>query len=263
MSKPVTIKLISVGLLLSVFTLCFACNLTDASTDPPATKSTGPNVLFIGNSLTYANDLPGMLEKMMLQAGVIPGLIESVAEPNYALQDHWAFGKYAGKALNKIKEGHWDVVALQQGPSATEGRPSLLEYSQIFDEEIRKAGGKTALYMVWPSDFRAFDFDGVSDSYRTAAELVNGLLFPAGEAWRAAWRRDSTLSLYAADRFHPSPLGTYLAALVIFDQLVDYDINDLPSIIPLAENDLNIANSLSEILKAAAIEANTEFGLEP
>jgi hypothetical protein len=52
-----------------------------------------------------------------------------------------------------------------------------------------------------------------------AAVRAGGMFFPAGEAWRAAWARDSTLALYGPDGFHPSPLGTYVAALVIAERL--------------------------------------------
>jgi hypothetical protein len=49
--------------------------------------------------------------------------------------------------------------------------------------------------MVWPSQARRGDFDGVSESYATAAADVHALLLRAGDAWRAAWRKDSTLAL--------------------------------------------------------------------
>lgn len=45
------------------------------------------------------------------------------------------------------------------------------------------------------------------------------MLLPVGEAWRAAWREDASLALYSSDNFHPSPAGSYLAALVIYEQL--------------------------------------------
>jgi len=52
---------------------------------------------------------------------------------------------------------------------------------------------------------------------------------PAGEAWRAAWRRDSTLALYGPDAFHPSILGTYVAALVIYGGLTGRSPLGLPA----------------------------------
>jgi hypothetical protein len=112
------------------------------------------------------------------------------------------------------------VVVLQQGPSALpESRRLLIAYTKRFDAEIKKAGARTALYMVWPSRARRGDFQGVSQSYAVAAKEVSGLLIPAGDAWRAAWAADATLPLYGADGFHPSPTGTYLAALVAYEQI--------------------------------------------
>src|SRR4030095_8145198 len=52
-------------------------------------------------------------------------------------------------------------------------------------------------------------------------EEVWGGLFPGGEAWRAAWRREASLVLYGPDGFHPTVTGTYLAALVICAQVLD------------------------------------------
>ena len=45
---------------------------------------------------------------------------------------------------------------------------------------------------------------------------MNGLLLPAGDAWREAWQLDSRLALYGPDGFHASPLGSELAAITIF-----------------------------------------------
>jgi hypothetical protein len=171
-------------------------------------------ILFIGNSLTYANDLPGIVCTLARAAGRRV-VCESVAKPDYGLEDHWN-EKDARQAITR----GWDVVVLQQGPSALpESRRLLVDYAKRFDAEIRRAGARTALYMVWPSRVRRGDFSGVSQSYSAAARAVNGLLLPAGDAWREAWALDAKLQLYGPDGFHPSPAGSYLAALVIYAQL--------------------------------------------
>jgi len=172
-------------------------------------------VLFIGNSLTAANDLPGMVEAMGRAAGV-EVRCAAVAKPNFSLEDHWN----DGEARRAIARGGWSYVVLQQGPSALpESRVLLHEYARRFDGEIRRAKARPALFMVWPSDARRGDRDGVSRSYTGAAALIGGELFPVGEAWRAAWRRDPGLALYGPDGFHPSRLGSSLAALVILNGL--------------------------------------------
>lgn len=178
--------------------------------------ATPERILFIGNSLTYANDLPGMVCQLARSVGH-KLVCESLALPDYGLEQHWQ----SGQARALIASGQWDVVVLQQGPSAQpESRRILVDYTRRFDAEIKKAGARTALYMVWPSRQRRGDLEGVSQSYRAAARAVDATLLPVGDAWRAAWAADRDLPLYAADNFHPSGVGTYLAALVVYRHLL-------------------------------------------
>lgn len=216
-------------------------------------------VLFVGNSLTYVNDLPGMVARLLEAGGLSDFHVASVAEANYGLPDHWA----DGDALEWIRAGGWEVVVLQQGPSATEGRPYLLEYAALFAEEIRAVGAQPALYMVWPAVQRSFDFDGVFDSYRTAAEQVDGFFYPAGEAWRIAWESDPDLELYSSDGLHPSLLGTYVAALVIYEQLSGQDARDLSAVVPTPTGSATLVADLATLLQEAAHEANARHARTP
>ncbi len=234
-----------------------SCGAGSTSPPPPGPEPEDLAVLFIGNSLTAWNDIPVTLRLLLENADVGSIVVESVAFPDFGLEDHWR----TGPARDRIAAGGWDVVILQQGPSATEGRPSLLEYSQRFADEIELVGARTALYMVWPAQARFFDFDGVSDSYATAAALVGGLLFPAGEAWRAAWAYDADLALYGPDGFHPSLLGSYLAALVMYEQLSGRDPRDLPAVIPTASGNTTLDPATAAVLHQAAAEANEQFAL--
>ena len=184
-------------------------------------------ILFIGNSLTYANDLPGMVCTLARASGR-HAVCESVAKPDYGLEEHWN-EKEARQAIGR----GWDFVILQQGPSALpESRVLLVNYTKHFNDEISRTGARTALYMVWPSQARRGDFARVSQSYAAAAKAVNGLLLPAGDAWRAAWVIDPKLALYGPDGFHPSPMGSYLAALMIHARL----FNETPPAQPVLGN---------------------------
>jgi hypothetical protein len=107
--------------------------------------------------------------------------------------------------------------------------------------------------MVWPSRARFGDFDGVSTSYRRAAADVGAVLIPAGDAWRAAWRRDASVALYAPDQFHPSPLGTYLAALATYEALAGQSVVGLAPGIALGD----LTAGRLRLLQEAAHEAVT------
>jgi hypothetical protein len=183
------------------------------STSPEQVPDPDLRILFIGNSLTYANDLPGLVQQLGRSDPARPTVVSSVAFGGYSLEDHWN----RGDALTAIRQGGWDLVVLQQGPSALpESRVNLIEWSGRFAAEIRKVGARPALYMVWPPLDRAADWDAVTASYAAAAAAAHAALFPAGEALRAAYTADPGLPLFDGDRFHPAPLGSAGAALVIY-----------------------------------------------
>jgi hypothetical protein len=168
-------------------------------------------LLFIGNSLTYTNNLPVLVEAVFAGAG-LGASAEMVAKPAFSLADHWhAQGREAHKA---IAHGGWDFVVMQQGSSARpESRIDLRRSVKRFAEPIAAAGARPAIYCVWPRDDNRSDFDDVIESYRLAAEDIGAVFFPVGAAWQAAPR---DIQLYSPDGLHPSVYGSYLAALVIF-----------------------------------------------
>lgn len=171
-------------------------------------------ILWIGNSLTYANELPSLVAELARSEGVSVEYAARVA-PDYSLEDHWRTG-----AETAIRTARARVVILQQGPSSLPAsQDHLREWSQRMAAPIRDAGGQPALYMVWPPKSRSFAFADVAHAYTSAAQAVDGWLFPAGEAWQAVWEEDPEVGLYDTDGFHPSRLGTILTALTIYGTL--------------------------------------------
>jgi hypothetical protein len=180
-------------------------------------------ILFIGNSLTVANDLPKTVAAMAASAG-IELTYRVVAYPDYSLEDHWA----RGDAAKAIASDRWSFVVLQEGPSALpESRVLLRDYTKRFSSLARRAGARTALFMIWPPVARNFDFDDVHESYRLAAVDVKGVFIPAGDAWREVWRLNPRAVLYGPDGFHPTPLGSYIAATMMFKALFDRPPGDV------------------------------------
>ena len=110
-------------------------------------------------------------------------------------------------------------------------------------DPIREAGARPALYMVWP------------------AEDIDGMMIPAGEAWRAAWRRDPNLPLYRRDREHPSPTASYLVALSIFGMLLGRSPVGLPARVRLSNGTYaQVPPGLATLLQESAAEANETYG---
>ena len=199
------------------------------------------HVLFVGNSLTAANDLPAVVSS--LSRGAIA--YRTVAPGGVSLEDHWTLTG----ARDALDGGAWDYVVLQQGPSTLpESAANLREWTVRWADAIRERGARPALYEVWPDS--AFgvrlSFPAVVRSYRAAADASRALFLPAGEAWRAAWRHNARLPLYGRDGFHPSRLGTTLAALVITARLTQ----TAPARIALP-----YPAKTAKLLRAAAAEA--------
>lgn len=220
-------------------------------------RNDGRRVLFIGNSFTYSNDLPAIVEALAAATGQKRLIHEEVVYGGYSLEDHWN----EGRAIKAIGKGGWEIVVMQHGPSAWDGRPTLYEYAPRFAQEIRRVGARPALYMVWPEKGRlGTDLDRCSETYRTAAERLDSLLFPGGEAWREAWKLDPDLPLYSSDELHPSQTGSYLVALVIYEQIYEKSPIGLPSRFKLRDGTrFNIPARQAKLLQQAAAEANRKF----
>lgn len=214
----------------------------DAANPPPIGE--GARVLFIGNSLTQGNDVPGMVRALAGAAG-LAWQVEEQLLSGAGLEDHWA----RGLAQSRIRGAHWDAVVLQQGPSSLpDGRVNLRRWAGEFDALIRDSGGRSALYMVWPELSRFAWFDRVRDSYALAARDLDGWFLPAGESWRAAWAVEPSLQLYGGDGFHPDVAGSWAAALTIFGGLSGHPLLGLPA--PAGMNE-----QTAQRLRRAAAEA--------
>ncbi|MBL8203695.1 MAG: SGNH/GDSL hydrolase family protein [Blastocatellia bacterium] len=239
--------------LLHLFALAFLC-VGSAISSPQELR-----VLFIGNSLTYSNDLPAIVAALAEASQQKRFVYKTIAYPDFGLEDHWKKGE-AQKAMAKDK---WDFVVLQQGPSGLpESRVSLIKYTHLFAEKIRAAGARPALYQVWPSAARFNDFPRVLESYQLAAKEVNGLLLPVGAAWLSAWNRDASLKLYAEDQFHPSEMGSYLAALVLYEKLFGTPPSSVPTNLQYKSKKkakIEVTKEQALLLQAAATAANQQF----
>jgi hypothetical protein len=128
------------GALLFCFVDSIRC--LSAQMGAPRLVGAGARVLFVGNSYTYVNDVPGLVQALAdsMRDSIA---VEMVAFPDFALVDHWS----EGTALREVRKGGWRWVVLQQGPSASEvNRDTLRLWTKAFGAEIRKIGERTALF---------------------------------------------------------------------------------------------------------------------
>lgn len=173
-------------------------------------------VLFVGNSLSYTNNLP----KLVKDAAKHKGLkikTSILAKPNYALIDHWD----EGHLQKKINNDQFDYVIVQQGPSSqNEGRKLLLEAGKKISILCDNSNSRLMFFMVWPAIQYYQTFDGVISNYREAAVQNKALLAPVGEIWKTHIDSTKNFDYYGPDGFHPSLKGSKVAADIIVSELM-------------------------------------------
>jgi hypothetical protein len=180
-----------------------------------ASRPASLRVLFVGNSLTQTNDLPAQVARLAA-ASKRAFAYRTVVFGGFNLEDQWN----EGEARAALHTGDFDVVVVQQGPSALpQSQVDLAKWASIWADEARSSGTRLALWTVWPEAWRQGALTDVIASYRNAAVAAHADLYPAGEAWLYAWQCLPSLALYGPDGFHPSELGTYAAALVVYGGL--------------------------------------------
>src|SRR5687768_10530683 len=119
------------------------------------------NVLFIGNSFTARNDLPGLIGKLAAASGrkLTHRLISAGGA---SLRRHWN----AGEALAAIKGGGYDRVVLQeQSTLPVKSAKRMHESVRLFDEAIRAANARTVLYMTWAQAHAPESQQSITDAY--------------------------------------------------------------------------------------------------
>lgn len=199
-------------------------------------------ILYIGNSLTEVNDLPGMIS-FLGRARNIPVSSDSYTPGGYTLAMH-----VSDKSLiAKINRGIWDVVVIQDQSQMPAHRAQV--ESEMFPsakklvELVKKANPKARILFYQTMARRDGDKQNaraypeiasyigmqkkVNDSYASLARIESAELVPVGEVWAKVREQLPSLVIYADDT-HPNPVGTYLVACVFFESLFKESSLGLP-----------------------------------
>jgi uncharacterized protein DUF4886 len=198
-------------MVVAVAVLLLLTGCASAQTGEPALR-----ILFIGNSYTYYNAMPDMLAAMAERAGKSVE-VKLEAPGGFNFQKHWE----KGRATAVIREGGWDVVVLQNQSSEPVRDPErMMRYGKLLVAEVDQAGARKVYYQTWAYRHEGDGMhSGLVRAYGQLAEVTRGEVAPVGEAFRKVRREKPELELYADDGSHPSKLGSYVAAMVIYGTL--------------------------------------------
>lgn len=189
-------------------------------------------ILWIGNSYTYGNDLPGMVTKIAAEQGL------KLAPTRFLKGGEHLSGHYANPLLiEALNQGGWDFVVIQEyssGPaqSTREVISNTYHYAHLLDSLALAASPEAHVifYMTWghkntnthnksmrdpsyPLDENYTDFQNhLRLSYLEMTYENNAWCAPVGMAWQTVRSTHPEIELYTKDNYHPSVSGTYLAA---------------------------------------------------
>ncbi len=200
-------------------------------------------VLFVGNSHTYVNDVPGLFESLAVSAGRL-ALTDLSAPGGYTLEQHCALPQ----TITMIAQDSWDYVVLQEQSQVPSINPQRFGHMypacRRLDSLIRGHGETTAFYMTWgwrdggtmryggdssPCFRDYFEMqDSVAAAYTVIAAELGAALCPVGLAWARARRLQPAITLWQDDMCHATLKGSYLAACVFYGRLFGSDPAGLP-----------------------------------
>lgn len=200
-----------------------------------ASGQTTKRAFFIGNSYTYYNNMPAIINSLanaggdtLIHASSTPGgaqLIQQVSNST---------------TLNGIRQGNWDFVVIQeqsQKPSfsPTQVAADVLPFAAQLNDSIvaHNPCAETVFFMTWgrkngdqtncasypPICTYAGMQARLRSSYLLMANQNQAICSPVGAAWQVVRDSFPTIELYTADQSHPSYAGSYLAACTFYASL--------------------------------------------
>ncbi len=187
-------------------------------------------ILFVGNSYLYYNDsLHNHVRRMGEEDGPhVAYEFKSATIGGATLAQHNLDSLLEPGRLGVDQP--FDLVILQGGSAESlsgESRTRFTATAAALEARIRAAGAETALYMThaYAEPHERYDpgmIRVVEEAYVSTGNEIGALVFPVGLAFELAYARRPEIELHKPfDGSHPSMLGTYLAACVVFASLYD------------------------------------------
>lgn len=183
------------------------------------------NILFVGNSITYFNDMPGLFRDIANSKG------KNVETQTYAVGGAGFVNHVTDLNLYALfRDNVWDAVVLQPGTGESAGASwpvnTTIQRGQILLDSIKKYSpcAKVLLYQIpygVPSPTTYDTYQSVQtqirDSITKMADNLHIPFAPAGESARMHYTAQQDLLLHNSyNDIHPNLNGSYLVAATMF-----------------------------------------------
>lgn len=198
----------------------------------------GLDVLFIGNSYTGVNNLPGLFLSVAQSTGD-QVTVASNTPGGTTFQQHCS-----NQSATMIQQGGWEYVVLQeqsQFPAfpISQVQSSCFPYAAQLNTMIEQYNpcAETVFYMTWGRKYGDQDnapyfppigtYEGMDsllyERYMYMTEVNNAIVSPVGRVWRHLRNNHPEIELYTSDNSHPSLEGSYAAACAFYTTILRKD----------------------------------------
>ena len=225
-----------------------------------ACAAPGPlRVLFVGNSHTYVNDVPALVQAIGAARGVQLE-VDSVTAGGATLRDH----VQSGAVRQRLESAAFSAVVLQEQSGHQVLEVDDYEASaRTLAALARTHNARVFIYMGWTRQSAVEQYgytqQNWTDNALRVARAIGAGVAPVGEAWLYAKRRDPVLGLQLqeSDGNHATLAGSYAAAATIFYALTGVS----PVGAAVKQPFLPLLPEDAANLERAAVDAN--LALEP
>lgn len=240
--KTVTAYCLLIGMLFSAFVVTSGCDVnknqnqpTNSSGQSGSARETeitqldeteyGLRILFLGNSHTWRNDIPGLV-KQILESNDPETNVKVQSEKGTFLSSF----VNNQKILDQIKNGNWDFVVLQGQKISSSGKYTYpTDAAESLSELIRQSGSTVVWYSEWGLQDRPEHYLEIEMVYQ-GLQQVGDLFAPVGRVWSEMFARDPNLVLHDPDGNHSNIHGANLAALTLSTMIAKTDCRSFPGI---------------------------------
>ena len=172
------------------------------------------NILFIGNSHTYYNDMPLMVQRRAADASY-DCRVTLIAHPG------WFLAQYVEEpdVRFNIQYGRYDYVVPQEHAHPFGPEEKFRGAAIVLNKLIREAGGIPVIYEVWAKKTEPDMQEHMNTVHESIAKEIGALIAPVGENWWGYMRSWPELNMYAEDGEHASAAGSDFAAKYIWETI--------------------------------------------
>lgn len=211
-----------------------ACSQVVHAADP-TTAPAARRVLFVGNSLVYTNNVPGLLRAIAASQPGGPAIgTASFVAPGGTLAERWEDGAAAGA----LRTQSFDVLVLQEqgglllcmaDPEQRQGarcRASQRAH-RAFASLAESRGVRVLLFGTWAPD--AMRQQKLDEGLRAMARASGGEVLLLGTWLRGVQGRNGIAPVFADDgSLHPTVTGSLLLAARLYAAIAGHSVDAQP-----------------------------------